>query len=492
MPYSLSMDLQQRPAQTLKQLQRMIMTRQMQQAIHLLQMPIMEVSPIVEMEMEQNPVLEYLEDETPENSQDIEAEEEKSLDEENAPEISLKFNERDFEILRRLDEDFRDHFSESEGNIKPTMQQEKLHAFLESSVSKDPSLFDHLMQQAHEVFQSRPELALCEALIGNLDEFGFLTTPLEEIAALQTCSIEELEKILAVIQTFHPTGVGGRNLRDSLLIQLRAQKKQNILAYAIVEKHFDDLLHNRIPNIKRGLHCTSKEIGEMIDHHIAKLDMHPAAQLSVQPTKYIIPDIKVREEGENLVVEVNDESTPRLHLNRKYLRMLDDESLSAETKEFIKQKIASAKWLIRNLIQRSSTLERIAQTLIKWQKKFLVSPEGRLVPMTMKGMADELELHESTIARAVANKYIDTPRGILPLRSFFTNALVTQRGEKISANTVRDMLKEIINNEDLRHPYSDEAISAMMKEKGIKCARRTVAKYRGLLNIGSAQQRRKF
>lgn len=500
MPYPLSMELQQKPVQTLKQLQRMIMSRQMQQAINLLQMPIMEVSPIVEMEMQQNPVLEYLENETEEsaNEQDIEMQQledevaEEVIDGEELPETSLKFDERDFEIMRRLDEDFRDHFLESEGSIKPSSKQEKLQTFLESSITDEPTLFEHLMAQAHEAFQSPKELAICEALIGNLDEFGFLTTPLAEIAVLQKCSVEELEKILSVIQTFHPTGIGARNLQESLLIQLRTQSKQGMLAYAIVEHHFDDLLHNRIPNIRKGLHCTAKEIGEMIDHHIAKLDMHPASQLSRLPITYIAPDVTLRQEEDKLVVVVNDESIPRLHLNRSYMRMLEDESLPAETKDFIKQKIVSAKWLLRNLMQRSSTLEKIAHTLVKWQHAFFLDPNGELVPLTMKMMADELELHESTIARAVANKYIDTPRGLLPLRSFFTNALATQHGEEISAKTVRDILQDIIRDEDTHHPLSDEAISAVMKEKGIKCARRTVAKYRNALNIGSAQQRRKF
>lgn len=496
MPYSMSLEQQQRPIQTLKQMQRMIMTRQMQQAISLLQMPAMEIAPIVEIEMQQNPILEYLDDDSSEDieSQILEEEiEEESLDNDVPAESALKFDERDFDILRRLDEDFKDYFSESgEREVRSVSQREKLQTFLESSITEQPTLFQHLMRQAHEAFQSPEDLAICEALIGNLDQFGFFSTPLKEIATMLKCPLSKLEEVLKVIQSFHPVGIGAVNLQESLLLQLRAQSKQNLLAYAIVEKHFDDLLHNRIPNIKKGLRCTTQEIGEMIDLHISKLDLHPGSQLSRLPISYIAPDVSLCQEGDELKVVVNDEIVPRLHLNRGYLKMLEDENLNDETKDFIKKKIVSAKWLLRNLMQRSSTLEKIAQVLASRQHAFFASPNGELIPMTMKEMADELSVHESTVARAVANKYIDSPRGLLPLRSFFTTALITHKGEEISSKTVRDMLKDIVAEEDTHHPYSDEAISSLMKEKGIKCARRTVAKYRAALKIGSAQQRRKF
>lgn len=496
MSYPLSMDLQQKPIQTLKQLQRMIMSRQMQQAINMLQMPVMELSPAVELEMEQNPVLEYIEE--GDDQTDIETEqlrdevEEEATEIEDTPEIALKFDERDFEVLRRLDEDMRDQFSESElVNAKSSSQQDKLHTFLESSIVDRVSLFEHLMRQATESFSEQKEMKIAEALIGNFDECGFLQTPLLEIATIQACSVEEVATVLKVIQTFHPIGVGAKDLQESMLIQLRVQGNQETLAYVIVENYFDDLLHNRIPTIKKGLHCSTQQIGEMIDL-IAKLDMHPGAQLSTAPINFIVPDISICQENEHLKVVVNDESIPRLRLNRRYLRMLDDESLSTETKEFIKQKVVSAKWLMRNIMQRNDTLTRIAESIVKSQEEFLKQPDGKMVPMTMKIVADELELHESTIARAVSNKYIDTPRGVLPLRSFFTSALSTNEGEEISARTAREMIKELIKNEDHSSPLSDEALSALLKEKGIKCARRTVAKYRNALKLGNAQQRRKF
>ena len=348
------------------------------------------------------------------------------------------------------------------------------------------------MTQANEALPEEKDRVLAESLIGNLDENGFLTIPLQEIASLQNCTVAQLEKVLAVIQTFDPCGIGARNLQESLLIQLRSQGKQGTLAYAIIEKHFNDLLQNHIPAIKKGLHCSADQIGKAIDQCITHLDLHPGRRLFHQTASYITPDLTLQLDGESLAVTVNEESLPPLRLNRRYLRMLDDETLASETKTFIQQKVVSAKWLLRNIMQRNDTLAKIGEALARWQREFFLNADGKLVPLTMKTVADELQMHESTIARAVANKYIDTPRGLFSLRFFFTNALTNGAGDEISAKTARDMLCEIIENEDKSRPHSDEALSAIMKAKGINCARRTIAKYRLALNIGNAQQRRKF
>lgn len=491
----LSLELQQKPNQNIKQLQRLIMSKQMQQAIHFLQMPIMELTTLIDQEMEQNPVLEYSsENEEEENTDRVQMEEEnqESEEEDSIPEKELTFNEGDFDIMRRLDEDFRDHFSESgNSSIRRTAEQEKLQTFLESSICAEPTLFEHLMQQVREVFSEEAKRSIAETIIGNFDENGFLIIPLQELAALQGCTLGEVESVLGEIQTFEPSGVGARSLKESLLIQLRRQGKEESLAYAIIDRHFDDLLHNRIPIIKKGLHCHMGEVEEAIAE-IARLDLHPGANISRGVASFVVPDVSLRQDQDKLVVAVNDDYMPRLKLNSRYMRMLEDDSLSEETKDFIKKKVVSAKWLLRNLSQRNETLEKIANSLAKHQRHFFLDPQGTLVPLTMKMLAEELEVHESTVARAVSDKYIETPRGVLPLRSFFTSSLTTTEGTGISSKTVRDMVKEIIDAENKQQPLSDEAISAKIKAQGIQCARRTVAKYRTALKFGNAQQRRKF
>jgi RNA polymerase sigma-54 factor len=498
MSHPLSFELQQKPGQNIKQLQRLIMSRQMQQAIHFLQMPIMELTPLIDRELEQNPVLEY----SKEGEEDLADSELKQLEEDNTeetidgdsePEKELTFDEGDFEIMRRLDEDFRDHFCQSESTpFKRSAEQDKLQTFLESSITSEETLFEHLMLQAREAFEDPKQLAIAEMVIGNFDRSGFFNTSLKELSVLEGHSVEAIEQVLKVIQTFDPIGVGARSLKESLLIQLQNQEKTETLAYQIIDKHFDDLLHNHIPSIIKDLHCTAEQIGEAVDHDIANLDLHPGTQLSHQVVSFITPDVSLRQEGEELIAAVNDDSMPRLRLNTRYMRMLDDATLPEETRDFIKKKIVSAKWLMRNIIQRNDTLEKISHSLAKWQREFFLNPNGKLVPLTMKTLADEIGVHESTIARAVSEKYIDTPRGILPLRSFFTSGLSTKAGIDVSSKTAMDLLKEIIDSEDKQHPLSDEAISAMIKVKGIQCARRTVAKYRVALKIGTAQQRRKF
>jgi RNA polymerase sigma-54 factor len=480
MSYQMLMKLQPK----LKQTQNLIMLPKMQQALRMLQAPVMEMAELIEEEMQQNPLLEY--------SKEPEEESAQAPEQDTPVEQELAFNEQDFEIFKQLDEDFRDHFQES-GNFckERTLDEEKLKAWQESSICDELTLFEHLMRQAHETFQDRQRLVLAEQLIGNFDENGFFKMPLEEIAQLTATTVEQVQEVLEEIQAFEPFGVGATSLQESLLIQMRCLHKQGTLAYTIVAEYYEELLHNRLQLIQKRLGCTQKRIQEAIDQ-IAKLDLHPGLWHSKQVVHPIVPDLTLKLEGENLLAAVDDETLPPLRLNNRYLRMLEDPKLAKETKDFIKRKVGAARWLMRNIHQRSDTLIRIGQTLATLQRDFFMNPEGKLVPITMKRVAEELSVHESTVARAVANKYIDTPKGIFPLRAFFTTAYVGDDGADISARTVRDALKALIDSEDKSRPKSDQALSHALKEQGISCARRTVAKYRTQMNIGSALQRKKF
>lgn len=486
MSYPISLNQNLNPEQNIKQTQRLMMTPQMQQAIHFLQMPVLELSTLIDAEMEQNPVLEYLQIE--ENEDDSEWSEESVQEEQ-----EMVFDENNFEILKQLDDDFRDYFAESgTHNPRRTQDEEKRKAYLESSIQDRLSLFDYLMKQAREVFQEPIEISMAEIILGYFDERGFLQGSLEEISALFHFDLQALEKVLDVVQTFEPHGVGARNLQESLLIQLKGYNKEHTLAYDIIKNHFDDLIHNRIPLLQKMLNTTLEDIKNAIDKDIVKLDLHPGTSYSTEVTPFITPDVKLRQDGEALIAEVNDEVIAPLKLNTKYMKMLEDPNLPPEARQFIKLKILSAKWLIKNIYQRNSTIERIADSIAKRQKSFFIQPEGKLTPLTMKTLAEELDLHESTIARAVANKYIETPRGLFPIRYFFSNTYTTDQGEDISSKTVKDVLQEIVKNEDKNKPLSDQSISRLIKLRGISCARRTVAKYRAELNIGNASQRKKF
>jgi RNA polymerase sigma-54 factor len=426
-------------------------------------------------------------------SSDLEREIELGSNDSEVHEAEVEFNDKEFEIMKHLDEEFRDHFSQSEGfQGKSTAEDEKYQAFLEQSIRSEASLYEHLLAQAQETFDSEQDRAVAAALIGNLNERGFIETPLEEIAAWHGFEVSELERVLELIQSFEPYGVGARSLQESLLIQLRCLQKRHTLAYAIIESHFEDLLNNRVPVIQKGLDCTATEVREAIEKHIAKLDLHPGVWHAQHRVQNIVPDVTIDDGPEGLSVRLDRERIPRFGISSRYLRMLEDETIPLETKEYLRQKIQSGKWLLKNIDQRNDTVFRIAEYLVEHQAEFLGRSDGQLRPLTMKAVAEQLELHESTIARTVNGKYVDCPRGLLPLRSFFTNAYTSTEGSAVSSSSVKDLVRDIIGQEDKAKPLSDDAISNLIKQRGIKCARRTVAKYRKELSIGNTSQRRRY
>lgn len=484
--------------QSLKQAQRLIMSPQMQQAIHLLQLPVMELDTAINAEMEQNPILEYSQEHVDrdnlQSEQLQEATAELSQDTDFRTEQEISFSEKDFEVMRQLDEEFREHFAES-GSFqgRRTAEDDKLQAFKETLICGEHSLYDHLMVQARQVFEDPEDMRGAECLIGNLDERGFLEGSLMEIALLNDLPEQRLRDILEEIQTFDPIGVGASGLADSLLLQLRLKGQKGSLAYRIIDEHYEDLLHNRIPLIAKSLGVSVVELRKAIEREIAKLDLSPGGGFSsYSRPQAITPDVTIREEGGALVVDVNDDRLPAIRVSNRYLRMLDSTGCNDETKEYVKNKIQSGKWLLRNIHQRNETILRITEYLVDKQREFFSSPAGKLLPLTMKTVAEELELHESTVARAVANKYVNCSRGLLALRSFFTNAYTSQHGDNVSSRTVKDVLLELIESEDKSHPLSDEALSKAIQKRGVSCARRTVAKYRRELNIGNASQRRHY
>lgn len=483
MSYPLSMD--QKVRQEQKAIQRLMMTPQMQQAILLLKMPVLELSEAIALEMEQNPVLEYI--------QDHEDEEDTLEEEEEDPEKECEFDENQLDKLLKLEEEYEDLFNESGSFLsRRTAEEEKRKSFLENNIQDQPSLSDHLMAQAREVFSDSEELKIAEILIGSLDEQGFLKTPLEEIATFFSLPIAKIRQVLTQLKGFDPIGVGSRNVQEVLLKQLEVEGKSNSLAYKIIEHHFEDLLHNRLPQIQKSLKVSAQTIHEVIQNEISRLELHPGAAFGHREAQTLIPDAILRQDGDHFVADVNEEWIQPIRVNRQYLKMLEDQTVPEESKDFIKSRITSGKWLLRNVQQRSETITKIANYLGKKQKQFLQGDDRALTPLTMKEVASELELHESTIARAVADKYIETPRGIYPFRFFFSGSYTSDKGEDISSKTVKNLIAQLILSEDKKKPLSDEALSKKVQASGITCARRTVAKYRKELKLGTAQQRRRF
>lgn len=473
---------------TQKQSQRLIMSAKMQQGIYFLQLPIQELEATIEEELEENPLLDILEDQ--ESSSD--EEEEWESETRDSVEDELSFKEGDFEALNRMDDDFAEDLYQEKISSESRGEGDKIKTFLLSLVQKRDTLFENLMRQAEEAFATEDEMKAAESVIGSLDEKGFLTTPLDEIAFLSGKTPELVDYVIRRIQEFDPPGIAATSLKESLLLQLKRKGKDNTLAFKIIEGFFDELVQNKIKLIAVKLKESPETIKQTVKDHIVQLDLNPGYLFADTGQKHIVPDLSIQEEEGVLKVKANNDRLPELKINRQYIRLLQDESLNKGEKEFLKNKIESARWLIKNIAQRQSTIERIGEWLADKQKSFFLDPKGLLTPACMRELADDLSLHESTIARAIANKYLSCDRGVFPLRKFFTASYTNVSGEAVSAKTVKDILKEIIDGEDKKRPLSDLNIEKELEKRGIPCARRTISKYRLELNIGNVHQRREF
>lgn len=412
----------------LKQTQLIMCLPSMQQAIALLKAPVMELSAIIEEAIENNPLLEYSSEEiigdTPLSPLEKEEREEEGIESSDIGELS--FEDTDFSVLKQLDEDFKDQ--ERGEEFSPTTQNDlKRREYLESSIQTKTNLSAYLKSQVEESFDQEEDFKIAEILIGTINSSGLLETPIDELELLFGFKKEIVEKTLRKMQQFDPPGVFARSLQECCLLQLERKGLVKAISYKVISQHFEDLIHNRIPTIQKALKCKNEEIQEAL-FQIAKLEFHPGAYLESEPIQPITPDASLKLEGERWIIDINKESIPSLRLNRKYLRMLENPGVSSEAKEYIKRHLLSAKSFVKSIYLRNDTLFRIVEELKKRQLRFFSSTNGELTPMTMKEIAESLKLHESTIARACAGKYLDSPRGLKPFSFFFTNAYVTKKG----------------------------------------------------------------
>lgn len=440
--------------QNQRQTQQLMVTPQMQQALTLLQLPLVELESALDHILEQNPLLERGE-----------------WQEERTP--------REEEV------------GWEEGGI-PNLPQDSPTEIIERTHVASPSLYLFLMEQAEEVLSSEEDRSLASLLIGDLDERGFLSTSLPELAIITEVPLDKLQRVLLHLQRLLPPGLFAKDLQESLLLQLQRRGREGTLAYRLVQEYFPLLLKNQLPKISKALSISLSQLTHLMEKELSNLNFSPAAKFSSLPSTHPPPDLLILLEGEKLVIRLPEESTPDLRLNPTYLSLLEDPSTPEETKRYLEQKLASAKWLMRNLSERNQTLMKIGLLLVEWQHSFFVSSTGKLLPLTMRKMAEELGLHESTIARAVQGKTLYCPRGFFTLRAFFSSGYSARNGEEISSIAVKEFLTKLIEEEDKSSPLSDEKLSLMIQKKGIPCARRTVTKYRAQLQIPSARVRQRY
>ncbi len=447
---------------------------QLQQSLAILQAPMMELQGIIRQEMESNPILE---EETPEKTPEEKTAEDEAFKEE-------------FEQLAKLDEEWRDYMTQSNSYQRSEEDEERRQHFFDSIVNPE-TLQQHLLSQVPSADLSSSDAKLAELIIGNLDDFGFLQSPPEEMSRNTGVDVEDFQRVLDVIRTFDPAGVGALDLRDCLLIQLRRLGKEGSLEYRILDQHLDEMARRRYPDLARKLGTTVDHI-QRAAQSIATLDPKPGQIFSSDPHQYVIPDVTVEKIGDTYTLSLNGDQIPHLRISNTYKDLMAQRGNTDGVKDYIREKIRSGKFLIKSIHQRQQTISNIAQQIVDRQHDFLENGPSQLRPMTMAQVAAAVGVHETTVSRAISSKFIATPRGVFEMKYFFTPGYKTAEGENMSNTSVKEAITEMVKNEDARRPLSDAEIVDSLKERGIPIARRTVAKYRAEANILPSNMRRQY
>ncbi|MBV9128181.1 MAG: RNA polymerase factor sigma-54 [Verrucomicrobia bacterium] len=459
-----------------------VLAPQLQQSLVILQVPMLELRNIVQQEMETNPVLEEEPGES--NSSSEESTTSESADDD--------FKE-EFDQLAKLDEEWREYMAQSSAYSGRSEDEEERRQFFFDSIANQETLQQHLMSQLNGAELSPGDRKLAELIIGNIDDNGFLQTTPEEMHANTGVPAEDLQRVLNVIQGFHPPGVGAVDLKDCLLIQLRRRGRQDSMEYQIIDRFIDELGKRRFPEIARRLGVGVDEVQEAANS-IALLDPKPGQIFAPDPNNYVLPDVSVEKIDGEYTVILNGEQIPHLRISNTYKDIMaqDSGNGSGEVKDYIREKIRSGKFLIKSIHQRQQTISNIANEIVKRQLEFLAKGSAYLRPMTMVQIAEAVGVHETTVSRAISGKYIATPQGVFEMRYFFTPGYQTAAGESMSNTSVKEAIEGLVRSESASNPYSDKEIVSILSERGIPIARRTVAKYRNELNILPSNMRKRY
>ena len=476
-----------------------VLAPQLQQSLNLLQAPMLELQAMIDQELQANPVLEEqaaLEtDEAEEAKVDL-AEPPSDTqydptDESNAGEPVDDF-QKEINQLLELDQDWRDHFSSTNLPSRNSRDEDEKRQFMLDSVTTTQSLQDVMLEQARLSDLGEPRFKIAELIIGNIDAAGFLQSSVDELVFSSGNPSGEIQAVLDVVQTFHPPGVAARDLRECLMLQLERAERADSLEYRIIRDCMNELGRRRIREI-------AKKTGETVDtvqdalEHIGHLEPKPGREYMPETNQFVVPEIFISrgDDGEWKVTS-NNEYIPRLRISNAYKDLMAQAATSGDVRNYIRDKIRSGKFLLKSIHQRQSTILNIAKEILKRQGEFMEHGASQLRPMTMSQVADVVGVHETTVSRAVSGKYIETPHGVLEMKYFFTSGLASKDGTSLANTSVKEMLGELVKKEDATKPLSDEDLVKAFTDKGVKIARRTVAKYRAELNILPSHLRRVY
>ncbi|MEP6698306.1 MAG: RNA polymerase factor sigma-54 [Verrucomicrobiota bacterium] len=457
-----------------------VLSPQLLQSLLILQAPLLELRNLVQQEMETNPVLEELATEP--NADGSEEPPATTADEEFKAE---------FDQLAKLDDEWRDYMAQS-GSYTPRSQDEdEKRQFFFDSIATQETLQQHLIGQLNQTALNANDRKTAELIIGNIDDNGFLQASPEEMSMNTGIAQDDFEHMLTLIQSFYPPGVGARDLRDCLLIQLNREGRQNGLEYKIIHDHMADLGKRRFPEIARRMGMSVEQVQKCADN-IAQLNPRPGQIFAAAPENYVLPDVTVEKIDGDYQVILNGEQIPHLRISNTYKDIMSQNGNGSEVKDYIRDKIRSGKFLIKSIHQRQQTISNIAHEIVKRQREFLDHGSAHLKPMTMVQIADIVGVHETTVSRAISGKYIATPQGVFEMKYFFTPGYQTSSGESMSNTSVKEAILDLVKAENSAAPLSDKEIVEILSKRGIPIARRTVAKYRTELNILPSNMRRKY
>ena len=471
------MAIQQKLGLSARLSQRLILTPSLQQAIKLLPLTTLELAEVLEQEVMENPLLEEVPAQETQPDE-VAQEEAREQAERNDP---LK----DIDV-EKFFEDYLD-----DGGYKRTGSSEVPEMPpIENTLTESPDLYDHLLWQLHMSVADEVTLEIGEAIIHNLDEDGMLRASLEEIANLGPYPPEEVERALAVVQALDPPGVGARDLTECLRLQLNHLGLADSPTDVMVRDHIKQLQSHQYPEIARQMALSSEEVSHHLEI-IRRLDPKPGLKYSPDRSTFVVPDVFVVKEGEDYKIILNDDGLPRLRISPTYRKMLEvKEAGSEETRNYVKDKLRSALWLLKSVDQRQRTIYKVAESIVRHQRGFLDQGVGHLKPLVLRDVATDIGMHESTVSRVVANKYMHTPRGVYELRFFFHSGITSSMGESVSSVTIKEKIRKMIDEEDSSRPLSDSRIAEILEQTGLPLARRTVAKYREELRIPPSNLRK--
>ncbi len=472
----------------MSQQQRQIMTLapQLRQSLDMLQMPVLELRASILKEMEQNPVIDGIND----PNEILIADEEPEVPEAHVADEPLNADP-DIDTILRQDDEWRDYFMKGMENATSNDDADEKRQYILDSITKTVSLQEHLLEQLTLVELSESEREMAGLLIGNIGKDGYFIGSIPDLVMISGMSEDEILRILTVIQSFDPPGVGATSVRECLLAQLEMVEDSpwEDEARLLIDKYLPKLASHDEKFLCSALALDNEELQHVIKL-IRSFNPRPGLQFECDETEYVEPEVfVVRKEGK-FVATVDGRQLPFIRISKQYRRLLEDKSVSAETKSYVRERIRAGAFLIRSIHQRQETIRKIAQEIVDAQTGFLLKGIKELQPMTMAAVADKVGVHETTVSRTVANKYMRTPVGVFEMKYFFTPGLKTADGATMSNKSVQDIIYRLVSQEDPAAPLSDQAIEAELQSQGITVARRTISKYRGILRIPPSHRRR--